>query len=176
MQRTVSESKFCPDNMAIKIIIPASESELTDARRLGYEYVETMGKNPVLESYFKDKNFFSEIDKMPKGYEKPDGIYLLAYVDSEPAGTVALKRLDDNICEMKRLFVRSTFQGLGLGKLLAERVIDEAIKLGYAKMRLDNSRSAMARAVLLYKSLGFYEIGPYNNNFVADALFMEKIL
>lgn len=162
--------------MAIKIIIPTSHSELEDARKLGYEYVETMGKHPVLASYFKDQNFFAEIDKMPKGYEKPDGVYLLAYVDDQAAGTVALKRLDPHICEMKRRFVRPAFQGLGLGKLLAERVIDEAKDLGYTKMRLDNSRSVMARAISLYKSLGFYEIDSYNNNFVADALFMEKIL
>jgi ribosomal protein S18 acetylase RimI-like enzyme len=101
---------------------------------------------------------------------------LLAYVDSEAAGTVALKRLDDDICEMKRLFVRSKFQGLGLGKKLAQQAIFEAKKLRYTKMRLDNSRSVMAKAVMLYKSLGFYEIEPYNENFVADALFMEKIL
>src|SRR5262249_25661062 len=114
--------------------------------------------------------------KMPKGYEPPQGIYLLAYVDNKAAGTVALKRLDNDICEMKRLFVSPKFRGIGLGKLLAERIIDEAKKFGYTKMRLDNSRSVMAKAVLLYKSLGFYEIEPYNQNFVADALFMEKIL
>jgi len=162
--------------MTINIIVPASKSELEDARRLGYEYVEAMGKNPILEPYFKDQNFLLEIDKMPKGYEPPDGIYLLAYVENEAAGTVALKRLDDEFCEMKRLFVSPKFQGIGLGKLLAERVMDEATKLGYAKMRLDNSRSVMAKAILLYKSLGFYEIEPYNQNFVPDALFMEKIL
>jgi GNAT superfamily N-acetyltransferase len=162
--------------MTINIIVPESKSELEDARRLGYEYVETIGKNPILEPYFKDQNFLTEIDKMPKGYEPPQGIYLLAYVDNEAAGTAALKSLDNDICEMKRLFVSPKFQGIGLGKLLAERVIDEAKKLGYTKMRLDNSRSVMAKAVLLYKSLGFYEIEPYNENFVADALFMEKIL
>jgi GNAT superfamily N-acetyltransferase len=100
-----------------------------------------MGKNLILESYFKDQNFLPEIDKMPKGYEPPQGIYLLVYVDNEAAGTVALKRLDNDICEMKRLFVNPKFQGIGLGKLLAERVIDEAKKLGCTKMRLDNSRS-----------------------------------
>ena len=162
--------------MTINIIVPASQPELEDARRLGYEYVETIGKNPLLETYFKDQNFLPEIDQMPRGYEPPEGIYLLAYADNKAAGTVALKRLDNNICEMKRLFVSPKFQGVGLGKLLAERVMDEAKKLGYAKMRLDNSRSVMAKAVLLYKSLGFYEIEPYNQNFVADALFMEKIL
>ena len=162
--------------MAIKIIIPTLKSELEEARKLGYEYVEAMGKNPVLKPYFKDQNFLLEIDKMPKGYEPPQGIYLLAYVDNEAAGTVALKCLDNEICEMKRLFVNPKFQGIGLGKLLAERVIDEAKKLGYTKMRLDNSRSAMAKAVSLYKSLGFYEIERYNQNFVADALFMERIL
>ena len=162
--------------MPIKIIIPKSKLEIEDGRMLGHEYVQAMGNNPILKTYFKDQDFLTEIDKMPKGYEPPDGIYLVAYVDNQAAGTVALKRLEDGICEMKRLFIRPKYQGLGLGRKLAEKVILEAKKLRYTKMRLDNSRSVMSKAVMLYKSLGFYEIEPYNKNFVADALFMEKIL
>jgi len=162
--------------MTIKIIVPKSKSEIEDGRLLGYEYVETIGNYPLLKAYFKDQDFLSEIDAMPKGYEPPDGIYLVAYVDNEAAGTIALKRLEDDICEMKRLFVKAKFQGLGLGRKLAEELILEAKKLRYTKMRLDNSRSVMAKAIMLYESLGFYEIEPYNENFVTDALFMEKIL
>src|ERR1700749_4189114 len=144
--------------MTIKIIIPKAASELEDGRKLGYEYVETIGKNDILAPYFQGQNFLAEIDKMPVGYEPPNGIYLIVYADNQPAGIVSLRRFDLNTCEMKRLFVSPLFRGIGLGKLLAERVMEEAKKLGYFKMRLDNSRSVMAKAVTLYRSLGFYEI------------------
>lgn len=157
-------------------MIPSSKSELEEARKLGYEYVETMSKNPVLKSYFESKNFLEEIDNMPKEYESPTGVCLLAYVRNQAAGIVSLKKLTGNICEMKRLFVRSGFQGIGLGRLLAEKVISEAKKLDYSIIRLDSSCSAMSKAILLYRSLGFYAIEPYNDNFIGDAIFMEKIL
>jgi ribosomal protein S18 acetylase RimI-like enzyme len=118
----------------------------------------------------------TEIEEMPKGYESPDGAYFIAYVDGVAAGIVALKRLDATTCEMKRLFIDPKFRGVGLGKYLAEHIINEGKRLGYTKMRLDNSRSVMAKAVSLYKSLGFYEIEPYNQNSVPDALFMERLL
>jgi putative acetyltransferase len=162
--------------MEIKIVVPKTKSEIEDGRLLGYEYVETIGKDPILKTYFKNQDFLSEIDKMPRGYEVPSGVYLVAYVDNKPAGTIALKRLDMGICEMKRLFVRPAFQGLGLGKKLVEQLVIEAKNLNYIKMRLDNSRTVMAKANKLYEALGFYKIKPYNENFVADAFFMEKVL
>jgi ribosomal protein S18 acetylase RimI-like enzyme len=162
--------------MKIEIITPTTEKDLEIARQLGYQYAATISEDPFLEKYFKSQNYFAEIDKMPKGYEPPDGAYFLAFVEDTPAGIVALKRLENSICEMKRLFVAPEFRGTGLGRILAERIVSEGKKLGYTKMRLDNSRSVMAKAVALYKSMGFYEIEPYNQNFVPDAYFMEKIL
>jgi GNAT superfamily N-acetyltransferase len=162
--------------MGVEIIVPMSKSEIADGRELNNEYCEQIGAQPLVSPYFKSQHFAAEIDKMPRGYEAPDGVYLVAYVDGLPAGTVAVRRLDETTCEMKRLYVRPTFQGIGLGRLLAERSIAEAKKLGYSRMRLDNSKSVMAKANVLYKNLGFYEIEPYNTNFVADAYFMEKIL
>jgi GNAT superfamily N-acetyltransferase len=162
--------------MDIKIITPRSEAELEAARQLGYQYAATITRDPILDEYFKSQNFFREIDKMPVGYEPPEGAYLLAYVEGEPAGIVALKQLEENICEMKRLFVIPKYQGIGLGRSLTEQIIDQGKQLGYSRMRLDSSRSVMAKAVSMYKALGFYEIPPYNQNFVPDALFMEKKL
>jgi putative acetyltransferase len=162
--------------MSIEIIKPSTQREITDGRALSYEYIDHMGGQPLLRPYFEAQNFDADIDKMPQGYEFPDGVFLVAYVDGVAAATVAVHRLDDTTCEMKRLYVRPQFQGNGLGKLLTERAILEAKDLGYHKMRLDNSRSVMAKANAMYKRLGFYEIEPYNKNFVADAYFMEKIL
>jgi GNAT superfamily N-acetyltransferase len=162
--------------MAIRIIIPQTPAEVSDGRTLSYEYIRHAGSQPRLRQYFEAQNFAAEIEKMPVGYEFPDGVFLVGYVDDACAGTIAVRRLDEITCEMKRLYVRPIFHGQGLGRLLCVRAIDEAKSLGYRIMRLDNSKSAMAKANSLYESLGFYEIAPYNKNFVDDACFMEKQL
>ena len=163
-------------NHRIEIITPTSKTEIADGRELHYEYIEQVGGQPLLRPYFETQNFAADIDQMPRGYEAPDGVYLVAYVNGVPAGTVAVRRLDETTCEMKRLYVRPAFQGFGLGRMLAEKAIAESKRIGYSRMRLDNSKSVMTKANALYASLGFYEIVPYNTNFVADAYFMEKIL
>jgi GNAT superfamily N-acetyltransferase len=162
--------------MTVQIIIPKTSKQITDGRRLNHEYIEQLGAQPLLGPYFEKQNFRAEIDKMPRGYEAPDGVFLVAYVDGVAAGTVAVRRLDNTTCEMKRLFVPVNFQGIGLGRQLVEKAIEEAKLLGYSRMRLDNSKSVMAKANALYASMGFYEIDAYNANSVPDAYFMEKIL
>lgn len=162
--------------MTIRVVIAQTENEVLDGRKLSHEYIEHLGSQPLLSHYFRTRNFAAEIEKMPKGYEFPDGVFLVAYVDGASAGTIAVRRLDEITCEMKRLYVRKEFQGIGLGRLLCERAIEEAKHLGYRTMRLDNSKSVMATANLLYRNLGFYEIPSYNQNFVEDAYFMERKL
>jgi GNAT superfamily N-acetyltransferase len=162
--------------MNIEIIIATTAKELMDGRELSHEYVDHLGSQPFLQQYFESQHFHSEIDKMPEGYEFPDGVFLVAYINEVAAGTVAIRRLNGTTCEMKRLYVRPSFQGYSLGKRLIERSILEAKNLGYLKMRLDNSKSVMQKANAIYKSLGFYDIERYNTNSVADAYFMEKIL
>lgn len=162
--------------MAIQIIIPSSEGQWADCRRINHEYVQKTGEHPLLKPYFSANNFFADIERMPQGYEPPDGICLLAYNGDLLIGTIAVRRLDKEICEMKRLYVTAQARGTGAGRMLIERALEEAKKLGYAKMRLDNSRSAMEKANALYKALGFYEIARYNENFVPDACFMEREL
>lgn len=162
--------------MSIEIIVPVSEEQWTECRLLHYEYVTQIGSHPVLRTYFTTKAFFAEINQMPTGYEPPEGICLLAYYNGVAVGTVALRRLDQSLCEMKRLYVKPQARGTGLGKKLVEELIVQGKKLGYSRMRLDNSRSAMAKANALYSALGFYEIERYNDNSVSDAYFMERIL
>lgn len=162
--------------MAIEIIVPANEKQWQECRNLHREYVQIIGEHPLLKPYFSSKNFFTEIESMPQGYQPPDGICLMAYFDHFLAGTVAVRKLDNYTCEMKRLYVRPEARGTGMGKLLVEKALDEAKHLGFTKMRLDNSKSAMEKANALYKALGFYEIDRYNENFVPDAYFMEKVL
>ena len=91
----------------------------------------------------------------------------------ELAGCIALRKLEDGVCEMKRLFLRPAYRGRGLGKILVESIIDEARNLGYTYMRLDTLPGRMDKAIALYRSIGFVEIGPYCENPVEGAKFME---
>ncbi len=123
---------------------------------------------------------FQEIDKelkeFPGEYSNSfGGTILLSYIDNTPVGVVALRKIDDTICEMKRLYVKSKARGKGIGKYLSLALMERAKELGYKKMRLD-TLSSMTSAVSLYKSLGFYEIPPYRYNPLPSALFMEIVL
>ncbi len=118
-------------------------------------------------------NIELEIGDLPGLYSPPDGCLLLARRDGQAVGCVALRRFDDDICEMKRLYVRPAFIGLGIGRTLATAIIDEARRLDYRKMRLDSIADRMAEAVSLYRALGFREIPPYGDHPEGCSLFME---
>src|SRR5205823_6884947 len=89
---------------------------------------------------------------------------LLALYEGELAGCVALHKLETGICEMKRLYLRPKFRGKGLGRVLAETIINEARRIGYKRMRLDTVEPVMKDAVAMYRRLGFKEIAPYRPN------------
>jgi ribosomal protein S18 acetylase RimI-like enzyme len=121
------------------------------------------------------QDFARELANLPRMYGPPNGCVLLAAVGGELAGCVALRRLDLDACEMKRLYVKPQFRGLGLGRMLAQAIIERARKIGYASMRLDTIPS-MAQARKLYQSLGFTEIQPYRHNPIEGAVFLERPL
>jgi len=86
---------------------------------------------------------------------------------------VALHKWQADICEMKRLYLRSSFRGKGLGRALAEAIIGEARSIGYRRMRLDTIEPIMKDAVEMYRKLGFREVAPYRPNPIAGAMYME---
>ena len=144
--------------------------ELNSARRLFREYVA------ALDFDLDFQNFEREMDALPGPYAPPDGAILLAEVDDEPVGVVAVQPLDEEgVCEMKRLYVRPDHRDNGLGRALAEAILAVAQELGYTVMRLDTVAS-MTAARSLYRSLGFEERSPYYHNPLDDAVYMERPL
>jgi GNAT superfamily N-acetyltransferase len=154
---------------ALRIIQAETGEALQAVRLLFGEYAAS------LDFDLGFQNFGDELKNLPADYASPGGRLFLAIYENQPAGCVALRKLDAGICEMKRLYVRPPFQSLKIGKALAEAVIAEAKALGYSRMRLDTV-PAMARARKLYTSLGFKEIPPYRYNPISDTAFMELVL
>jgi ribosomal protein S18 acetylase RimI-like enzyme len=118
------------------------------------------------------QDFAGELAGLPGGYAPPTGALLLARVDDEPAGCVALRALDGGPGELKRLYVRPAHRGLGLGRQLAERALAIAAELGYSSIRLDTTPE-MGAAHELYRTLGFREIEPYRSNPVPGTRYLE---
>lgn len=143
--------------------------EIDEIRRLFSEYAASLDFSLCFQS------FDAELASLPGDYAPPDGSLYLAMVDDVPAGCVGLHKLSPEICEMKRLYVRPEYRGLGLGRKLAIATIMAAHVIGYNRMRLDTLKS-MVEAHALYRSLGFYDIAPYRPNPLADAVYMELIL
>jgi ribosomal protein S18 acetylase RimI-like enzyme len=155
----------------VEFIQAETPSQVGEARELFVEYSEWLG----LDLCFQ--NFEKELAELPGGYARPEGRLLLAVSDGQVAGCGCLRKIDgDRTCEMKRLYVRPEFRGLGIGRALAEKLIEEARSHGYERMRLDTLPAQMGEAIRVYRSLGFSEIGPYYHNPVEGAMFMELSL
>jgi GNAT superfamily N-acetyltransferase len=151
-------------------IRPASgRADVETARTLFREYADGLG----VDLAFQD--WEHELADLPGAYAPPRGALFLAADGTEVLGCVALRPLDPETCEMKRLYVRPQGRGFGLGRRLAEQVIDEARRLGYARMRLD-TLPFMSDAQELYRRLGFHEIAPYRHNPIPGSRFLEKDL
>ena len=150
-----------------EIAAAATEEDFVIARQLFGEYAESL----PFDLDFQD--FDQELKSFPGKYAQPAGCLLLGRVDGQVAGVVGLRPLEDGACEMKRLYLRPAYRGIGLGKDLAVAVIAEARKRGYRAMRLDTLGDTMQAAISVYKKLGFREIDLYTHNPLPDAIYME---
>jgi GNAT superfamily N-acetyltransferase len=149
---------------------PAGSAEdIREVRGLFEEYARS------LEFSLGFQGFDGELVGLPGAYAPPTGRLLLARIDGVAAGCVGLRRIGEGVCEMKRLFVRPSHHGTGLGRRLASAAIDEARRAGYVVMKLDTLPS-MHAAIGLYQSLGFRDTAPYTHNPLEGARFMELIL
>ena len=185
-----------PGAARVRISQAESSEDVARARELFLEYSKGLGVDLCFQS------FDQELAGLPGDYATPSGRLFLAYVSdgrelsasgfsagqaailggiglsasaAQLAGCGALRRLNNATCEMKRLYVRAAFRGLGVGRALAVALISAARDIGYSRLVLDTLPS-MTEAQKLYRSLGFREIPPYRHNPVPGALFLELLL
>ena len=157
-------------NPGIQLIQAASFEQVELARELFLEYADSLDFNLSFQ------HFDEELKNLPGAYAPRSGRLLLAHHQGQAAGCVALRQLDCQICEMKRLYVRPAYRGKGVGRILVDRIIGEARTIGYERMRLDTIESSMQDAIALYRRRGFREIAPYRSNPIAGALYLELLL
>ena len=150
----------------MKLAQAETPEQVEEVRRLLREYEASLGVSLCFQGFER------EVAELPGEYAPPGGRLLLALEAGHAVGCVALRGLDDQTCEMKRLYLRPGFRGRGAGRWLALAIIDEARKIGYKKMRLD-TLAMMREAIALYESLGFKPIEPYCHNPIPGAIFME---
>jgi putative acetyltransferase len=153
----------------IQIVPARTARELLDARALFLEYAASLGFD------LRFQGFDREVASLPGEYAPPAGALLLAVVEGRALGCVALRALDEQTCEMKRLYVRPEGRGRGLGRLLCNLLIAEAQARGYARMKLDTVPQ-MTEAIALYRALGFVPTDPYRYNPLPGAMYLELLL
>jgi GNAT superfamily N-acetyltransferase len=157
----------------VQLLVPESVEQFDATRAIFREYAKGLGVDLCFQ------NFEAELASLPGDYRAPRGALLLATVDGELAGCGAFRPLPDvdyaNACEMKRLYVRPRHRGLGLGRVLAQALMDQALRAGYSVMLLD-TLDDMEAARSLYGALGFVEVPPYYYNPIPGAHYLKADL
>lgn len=150
----------------VDFILVSGGSLLAEVREMFTEYAHSLD----IDLTFQD--FETELKSLPGKYAPPDGALLLAMLNGKEAGCAALRKISEEICQMKRLYIRDAFRGLGIGRKLVSMIIEEAKGMGYSYIRLD-TLPTMQEAQKLYTSFGFYDIEPYVFNPISGTRFME---
>lgn len=143
--------------------------DFNTARALFSEYVASL----PFDLNFQD--FEHELLELEDHYKAPGGCILIAWADGMPAGCIAIRPFSDTRAELKRMYLRPAYRGVGLGKQLLDSIMEKAREAGYKSILLDTVPS-MQQAIHLYKKAGFTEIAPYRFNPIKGALFMEAFI
>jgi GNAT superfamily N-acetyltransferase len=146
-------------------ITPASKNEIPIVQALWREYWDFLRLPPGFQ------NFDEERKTLPGAYSPPFGRLLIARVHGDPAGTAALRQLNPNACEAKRLYVRPQYRGKGVGRALLSRLIDEARAAGY-RVLYGDTLETLKPALEMYKQFGFDEVPPYSANPTPGAIYL----
>lgn len=150
----------------MNLVIKPAYDDIESIKLLFNEYAQSL----EVDLCFQD--FKYELDTLPGKYAQPDGQLYVAYWNNHLAGCVALRRYDDTRAELKRLFIRDEFRGLGMSKLLIKHIINDAKEAGYQQILLD-TLNTMKPAISLYLSFGFKEIEPYYENPLEGATYFS---
>ena len=167
MLKALSRVDSTEDARKVDLVEVLTKSQLAAAAELmrafvGWQHVRHAEHRERLDAYFDPNGFEEELARLPQPFERPGGLLLLATVDGDPASCIALKPLGNRVCEMKRLYLRPEYHGLGIGRLLVSRLIEEADAIGYSAMRLETG-PLQVEAQGLYAAFGFRRIPPYRS-------------
>ncbi len=153
----------------VEIIIANTENEYQAAGILFKEYAAWLNIDLAFQK------FDEELLQLKKMYSFPNGAILLSKNENLFTGCVAVRKKENGIAELKRMFIKDNYRNEGIGSLLLQKALDIATELHYKKIRLD-TLDTMTPAINLYKKFGFYEIEPYYFNPEKNAVFFEKVL
>ncbi|MBI2968787.1 MAG: GNAT family N-acetyltransferase [Bacteroidetes bacterium] len=151
------------------IIIAKTAEEFSAGKELFIEYARSLGFDLCFQ------NFDKELEELDVQYNLPEGGLLLIRYGMDYVGCTGIRKLENGIAELKRMYIKPDHRKAGLGKIMMEKAIELAKNLWFRKIRLDTLKN-MTAAIHLYKSNGFYEIEPYRFNPLEEALYFEKIL
>ena len=154
----------------MELIQAMTDEQIEAARELFKEYAAGLAIDMCFQS------FDHELQTLPGKYATPDGRLLLAYDNEELIGCIALRKLDERTCEMKRLFLRPGSRGKGHGRKMINELVEQARMIGYVRMRLDTLPGKMDAAISLYRELGFEDIPAYYDNPLEGAMYLERTL
>lgn len=155
------------------INIELAYSHPESIKKLFDEYTRMLVENDEsFAEYLKVQNYDSELDDLQGKYGLPDGRLYIVKVEDSIAGCIGLKKIDDERCEMKRLYVRPEFRGKHLANILVQKIIDDAKEIGYKSMLLD-TLPFLEEAIHIYSKFGFCETACYNDSPVETSIFME---
>lgn len=157
--------------MGIKII-PAYD-HVQEIETLFSEYTNMLiAGDSAFQEYLTLQNYEEEMKHLEQKYGLPHGRLYLVYCDDALAGCIGLRKIDQENCEMKRLYVRPKFRGQHIGNILVQKIIEDAREIGYSHMLLD-TLPFLESAIRLYKAFGFYEIESYNNSPMETSIYMK---